>query len=108
MENSGMNNSTSRGAVTGKALSPRALRDQMVGKTISGVIARPGKSGEPPVVLMMRFDDGSVIEFVSPRSDRLLAQALRCSTTRSDKRADSGWNSAQLSFDGLLAATGAC
>ncbi|WP_376690424.1 hypothetical protein [Wenzhouxiangella sp. EGI_FJ10409] len=53
------------------------IRDEIVGKTISGVIARPGRKGEPPVVMMMRFDDGSVVEFVSPRSDQLLRQAIR-------------------------------
>lgn len=52
------------------------LRDEIVGKRISGVIARPGRRGEPPVVMMMRFDDGSVVEFVSPRSDRILRQAM--------------------------------
>lgn len=55
--------------------SSRRIREEIVGKTISGVIARPGRKGEPPVVMMMRFDDGSVVEFVSPRSDRLLRQA---------------------------------
>ena len=57
--------------------SSRRIRDEIVGKTITGVIARPGRDGEPPVVMMMRFDDGSVVEFVSPRSDRLLRQAMR-------------------------------
>jgi hypothetical protein len=57
--------------------SSRKIRDEIVGKTISAVIARPGRKGEPPVVMMMRFDDGSVVEFVSPRSDRLLRQAMR-------------------------------
>jgi len=52
----------------------RRFRDQVVGKRISGVITRPGRNGEPPVVLMLRFDDGSVVEFVSPRSDRLLRE----------------------------------
>jgi len=60
-----------------KRVSSRQIRDEIVGKTISGVIARPGRQGEPPVVMMMRFDDGSVVEFVSPRSDRLLRQAMR-------------------------------
>lgn len=55
------------------------FRDEIVGKRISGVIARPGRSGQPPVVLMLRFDDGSVVEFVSPRSDRLLRKSLGCS-----------------------------
>ena len=57
--------------------SSREFRDQIVGKRISGVIARPGRSGQPPVVLMLRFDDGSVVEFVSPRSDRLLRRSLK-------------------------------
>ena len=55
----------------------RPVRDQMIGKCISGVIARPGKEGEPPTVMMMQFDDGSVLEFVSPRSDRVLKQAIQ-------------------------------
>ncbi|MDX1626439.1 MAG: hypothetical protein R3323_07985 [Wenzhouxiangellaceae bacterium] len=55
----------------------RAVRDEIVGKCVTGVIARPGRNGEPPVVLMMEFDDGSVFEFVSPRSDRLLKNAIR-------------------------------
>lgn len=62
------------------SVSSRQLRDQIVGKRISGVIARPGRSGEPPMVLMLRFDDGSVVEFVSPRSDRLLRKCLADAT----------------------------
>jgi len=54
----------------------RQLRDQIVGKRISAVIARPGRAGEPPMVMMMQFDDGSVVEFVSPRGDRLLRRAM--------------------------------
>lgn len=54
----------------------RGLRDDIVGKCIQGVIARPGRNGEPPVVMMLQFDDGSTLEFVSPRSDRLLRQAV--------------------------------
>jgi hypothetical protein len=54
----------------------REFRDRIVGKTISSVVARPGRNGQPPVVLMMQFEDGSVVEFVSPRSDRLLKDSL--------------------------------
>jgi hypothetical protein len=56
--------------------SSRQFRDQIVGKRITHVVASPGRSGRPPQVLMMHFDDGSVVEFVSPRSDRILKQAL--------------------------------
>ena len=56
--------------------SSRAVRNEIVGRCISGVIARPGRNGEPPMVMMLQFDDGSVVEFVSPRSDRVLKQAI--------------------------------
>ena len=102
-----MNKPTSNPFPSSKPLSPRALRDEMVGKTIAGVIARPGGAGEPPVVLMMRFDDGSVIELVSPRSDRLLKRSLRCSRAK-PAAVEAGWTSQQLSFDGLFSTGGAC
>ena len=62
-----------------KRVASHQFRDEIVGKTVSGVIARPGREGEPPVVMMMRFDDGSVVEFVSPRSDRLLRRSVHAS-----------------------------
>jgi hypothetical protein len=74
-------------------ISSREFRQQIVGKRIDGVIARPGRAGQPPVVLMLRFDDGSVVEFVSPRSDRLLRQAL---TERAGDTIDAGLDVAQL------------
>ena len=58
------------------SMNSREFRQEIVGKRISGVIARPGRNGEPPVVMMLHFEDGSVVEFVSPRSDRLLKRAL--------------------------------
>ncbi|MDT8448981.1 MAG: hypothetical protein RQ847_02300 [Wenzhouxiangellaceae bacterium] len=60
---------------TNRTRSSRALRDQIVGKCIAGVVARPGRNGEPPTVMMLQFDDGSVVEFITPRSDRLLRAA---------------------------------
>jgi hypothetical protein len=57
-------------------MNSRQFRQEIVGKRISGVIARPGRNGEPPMVMMLHFEDGSVVEFVSPRSDRLLKRAL--------------------------------
>ncbi len=83
--------------------SPRQFREEIVGRTISGVIARPGKAGEPPVVLMLRFDDGSVVEFVSPRSDRLLKRSLRggrSATVELLERND-GSEAAQLPLEGM-------
>jgi hypothetical protein len=63
-------------------MSSREFRDEIVGKRISSVVARPGRAGQPPVVLMLCFDDGSVVEFVSPRSDQLLKRALKPVSTR--------------------------
>ena len=65
-------------------MSSREFRDEIVGKRISSVIARPGRAGQPPVVLMLYFDDGSVVEFVSPRSDQLIKRALRPAPSRSN------------------------
>lgn len=79
-----------------KQIGSHQLRDEIVGKTISAVIARPGREGEPPVVMMMRFDDGSVVEFVSPRSDRLLRQAVH-------HAGDPGQAHPQLPLTGLAA-----
>lgn len=60
----------------GAAISTRSFRDQIVGKTIQAVVAKPGRAGQPPMVLMMQFDDGTVVEWVSPRSDAILRRAL--------------------------------
>ena len=68
--------------------SSRALREQIVGKCISGVIARPGRAGEPPTVLLLQFDDGSTLEFVSPRSDRVLRAAISGSRRAASQSVD--------------------
>jgi len=75
-------------------ISSREFRDQIVGKTILSVVARPGRKGQPPVVLMMQFDDGSVVEFVSPRSDRLLKKSLRDRGVSNEALSDEGANDA--------------
>lgn len=82
----------------------RQFRERIVGRTISGVIARPGRDGEPPVVMMLRFEDGGVVEFVSPRSDRLLKDALdQTLSGLPDWWEISGLETgAQLSLDGMF------
>jgi hypothetical protein len=62
--------------VNRKSNTSRALRERIVGRTISGVVARPGRGDEPPMVMMLQFEDGEVVEFVSPRSDAVLRDAL--------------------------------
>lgn len=70
--------------------SSRAVREQIVGKSISGVIARPGREGEPPMVMMLQFEDGSVLEFVSPRSDRILKGAIEHTRRRQYRQPPAG------------------
>ncbi len=76
-----------------EAMSSRELRNEVVGKRISAVVARPGRRGGPPVVMLMYFDDGSTVEFVSPRSDRVLRRALAGKADHSDQK--------QLSLSGI-------
>ncbi len=55
--------------MTGKAQS-------IIGKTITGIIARPGPGGRDEVV-MFQFSDGSFFEVVSPRTRRQLRNMAR-------------------------------
>lgn len=82
----------------------RRFREQIVGRTISGVIARPGRDGEPPVVLMLRFEDGGVVEFISPRSELLIKEALRFDGQGAPAAGEAG---AQLPLTGLFGAAAA-
>ncbi len=45
---------------------------QLVGKTISGVVASPAKGDEPRRIWMLQFSDGTHVEFVSPSARRRL------------------------------------
>jgi len=45
---------------------------EMVGKTITGVVATPGKDGDPHRIWMLQFSDGTHVEFVSPTARRRL------------------------------------
>jgi hypothetical protein len=60
-------------------MSPDSLGDmrmdtdfQLVGKTITGVVATPGKENDPRRIWMLQFSDGTHVEFVSPSSRRRL------------------------------------
>ena len=48
---------------------------ELVGKTISGIVATPGKDGEPHRIWMLQFSDGTHVEFVSPTARRRLIRA---------------------------------
>jgi hypothetical protein len=45
---------------------------QLVGKTITGIVATPGKDNDPHRIWMLQFSDGSHVEFVSPSARRRL------------------------------------
>lgn len=45
---------------------------QLVGKTITGVVATPGNDNEPYRIWMLQFSDGTHVEFVSPSARRRL------------------------------------
>ena len=45
---------------------------QLVGKTISGIIATPGEADNPHRIWMLQFTDGTHVEFVSPSARRRL------------------------------------
>lgn len=45
------------------------IRDALIGKTITGVITRPGRDGLPEI-LMLALEDGSYMQFVMPQTRR--------------------------------------
>jgi hypothetical protein len=47
--------------------------DSIIGKTVTGVIARERPDGQPTLI-MLQFSDGSCCEFVSPRWQRRLTR----------------------------------
>jgi hypothetical protein len=48
---------------------------QLMGKTITGVVATPGKDNDPHRIWMLQFSDGTHVEFVSPSAKRRLIKA---------------------------------
>lgn len=79
-----------------------AKRD-LIGKTITGVIAVPGEDGpgdsrganSPAEIWMMQFSDGSYVEFVSPGARR----GLRRSAKRRTRPGMEGTPSPQLALN---------
>ena len=48
---------------------------QLLGKTITGVVATPGEDNDPHRIWMLQFSDGTHVEFVSPSARRRLIKA---------------------------------
>lgn len=51
--------------------------DDLIGKTITGVMAVPTSDGGPLKIWMLQFSDGTHVEFVSPGARRTLDQLAR-------------------------------
>ena len=72
------------------------VKRDLIGKTITGVIAVPGDTREqhagavppPNEIWMMQFSDGSYVEFVSPSARK----GLRRSARRSSRHAQGSKN----------------
>jgi len=64
---------------------------QLVGKTISGIIATAGEGDNPHRIWMLQFTDGTHVEFVSPSARRRLIRA-----TAGQKRVAGGRSEAAL------------
>jgi len=52
-------------------------RMDLVGKTISGVVAAPVGDDGPLKIWMLQFSDGTHVEFVSPGARRVLSELAR-------------------------------
>ncbi len=48
---------------------------QLIGKTITSVVATPGEDNDPHRIWMLQFSDGTHVEFVSPSARRRLIKA---------------------------------
>ena len=48
---------------------------ELVGKTITGIVATPSHDKEPHRIWMLQFSDGTHVEFVSPSARRRLIRA---------------------------------
>lgn len=51
--------------------------EDLIGKTISGIMAVPTEDEGPLKIWMLRFTDGTHVEFVSPGAQRTLDRLAR-------------------------------
>ncbi len=71
------------------------VNEDLIGKTISGVVATTAEHGGQRVIWMLQFSDGSHVEFVSPRA----RQALKRGSKRVNRRLRKADNSPQLALN---------
>lgn len=73
-------------------------RNDLIGKTISGIIAAPGHDGGPDRVWMLQFTDGTHVEFVSPGARRALERSANVRGRRREQGAKPVANDLQLAL----------
>ena len=74
-------------------------RNDLVGKTISGIIAAPGHDGSPNRIWMLQFPDGTHVEFVSPGARRTLERITNARTPRQKRVVEPAALSPQLALN---------
>ncbi len=60
-------------------------QDDLIGKTISGIVAVPTDEDGPLKIWMLQFTDGTHVEFVSPGARRTLDRLARQSRQRRER-----------------------
>lgn len=60
-----------------------SAKTNLVGKTISGIVAVQDQETDPVEIWMLQFSDGTHVEFVSPQARRRLRVAVRGQKLRS-------------------------
>jgi hypothetical protein len=63
------------------------VNQDLVGKTITGVIASVGPHGSARELWMLQFSDGTHVEFVSPGARKALRRAIKPPLSTSKKHA---------------------
>jgi len=48
------------------------INEDLIGKTITGVVATSGSGGPERILWMLQFSDGTHVEFVSPNARRAM------------------------------------
>ncbi|MEJ2534495.1 MAG: hypothetical protein P8008_03270 [Gammaproteobacteria bacterium] len=75
------------------------MRSDLVGKTISGVIAVPGTEDGPGRIWMLQFTDGTHVEFVSPGARRALERFAGIRRSSPRRRREPGAQDPQLALN---------
>ncbi|MEJ8567589.1 hypothetical protein [Elongatibacter sediminis] len=66
------------------------VKQDLIGKTITGVIASIPDRSAPREIWMLQFSDGTHVEFVSPAAKRALKRSVRTRRASSRQAANAG------------------